>query len=255
MDPIQKILGYTRKAVQQYDMLHDGDRVAVGVSGGKDSLVLLEALVRLRRFAGIDYNVTALSIDPGFSGAETDYSAVEEMCGRLGVPYIIKRTKIAQVVFDIRQESNPCSLCAKMRRGALHEACQELDCNVLALGHNFNDVVETFIMNLFNNSHLGCFAPCSYLTRRELFVIRPLCLAPEREVRKTALAEGLPVVKSKCPADGHTSREETKQFVLQMEREHPGFPEKIFGAMRRGNIDGWELVENPCRDTERSTEE
>ena len=232
-------------------MLHDGDKVAVGVSGGKDSLVLLEALVRLRRFAGIDYTVSAVSIDPGFGGEETDYSAVEELCAALGVPYLIKRTKIAEVVFDIRNENNPCSLCAKMRRGVLHEATLEMGCNVLALGHNFNDVVETFVMNLFNNAHLGCFAPSSYLTRRKLYVIRPLCLVPEKEVVRVAEAEGLPVVKSKCPADGHTSREDTKQFILEMDRKAPGFPEKLFGAMRRADINGWGLSDIPNRHNER----
>lgn len=239
MSSMQTVLGYVRKAIQQYDLIHDGDKIAVGVSGGKDSLVLLEALVRLRRFAGIEYTVMAISIDPRFDGQETDYSAVEEMCRRLDVPYIIERSKIAEVVFDIRKESNPCSLCAKMRRGALHSIAKDAGCTKLALGHNFNDVVETFIMNLFNTAHLGCFAPISYLSRRDLYVIRPLCLVPEQIIRTVSEGENLPVISSKCPVDGHTSREKTKQFILAMDRENPGFPEKIFYAMRRANIDGW----------------
>lgn len=239
MNQMQKVLGYVRKAIQQYDMIHDGDNVAVGVSGGKDSLVLLEALVRLRRFAGIDYTVTAISIDPLFDNEEIDFCAVEEMCLRLNVPYIIKRTNIAEVVFNIRKESNPCSLCAKMRRGALHEAAKSAGCNYLALGHNFNDAVETFIMNLFNTAHIGCFAPKSYLTRRDLYVIRPLCFVHEADVMKAAVAANLPIIESKCPVDGRTSRETTKQFILSMDKQNPGFSEKIFRAMCRANINGW----------------
>ena len=236
---MQKILGYMRKAIQEFDLIQDGDKIAVGVSGGKDSLVLLEGLVRLKRFIGIDYEVTAITLDPRFGGIDGDYSSVEEMCQRLGVDFILKRTHIGEIVFDVRQETNPCSLCARMRRGALHDAAKEAGCNKIALGHNYDDAVETFVMNLFNEGRLGCFAPKSYLSRQDITMIRPLVFAPEKEVRNAAKRSGLEVVKSKCPADGHTSREETKRFLAERNKADKGFSDRIFGAVRRAGLDGW----------------
>lgn len=236
---MQKILGYMRKAILEFDLIQDGDKIAVGVSGGKDSLVLLEGLVRLKRFIGIDYEVTAITLDPRFGGTDGDYSSVEKMCQRLGVNFILKRTHIGEIVFDIRQEANPCSLCARMRRGALHDAAKEAGCNKIALGHNYDDAVETFVMNLFNEGRLGCFAPKSYLSRKDITMIRPLVFAPEKEVRNAAKRSGLEVVKSKCPADGHTSREETKQFLAERNKADKGFSDRIFGAVRRAGLDGW----------------
>lgn len=236
---MQKILGHMRKAVQEYDMLKDGDRVAVGISGGKDSLVLLTGLVRLRSFIGIDFQVAGLTIDPGFGGVPGDFSAVADLCRQLGVEYHVVTTQIAEIVFDVRKEPNPCSLCSRMRRGALHNAAAELNYNKLALGHNYDDVVETFVMNLFNEGRIGCFSPVTSLDGRELEVIRPLVLAPEREVRRAAKRLELPIIKSPCPADGHTNRQRTKEFIAEMERKDHGFKDRIFGAMRRGRIDGW----------------
>ncbi len=236
---MQKILGYMRKAIQEFDLIQDGDKIAVGVSGGKDSLVLLEGLVRLKRFIGIDYDVTAITLDPRFDGTDGDYSSVEKMCQRLGVDFILKCTHIGEIVFDIRRETNPCSLCARMRRGALHDAAKEAGCNKIALGHNYDDAVETFVMNLFNEGRLGCFAPKSYLSRKDITMIRPLVFAPEKEVRNAAKRSGLEVVKSKCPADGHTSREETKLFLAERNKADKGFSDRIFGAVRRAGLDGW----------------
>lgn len=233
-----------RKAIQEFDLIHDGDKIAVGVSGGKDSLVLLEGLVRLKRFIGIDYEVTAITLDPRFSGTDGDYSAVEKMCQRLGVNFILKRTHIGEIVFDIRHETNPCSLCARMRRGALHDAAKEAGCNKIALGHNYDDAVETFVMNLFNEGRLGCFAPKSYLSRKDITMIRPLVFAPEKEVRNAAKRSGLEVVKSKCPADGYTSREETKRFLAERNKADKGFSDRIFGAVRRAGLDGWGYKDN-----------
>lgn len=241
---MQKILGYMRKAIQEFDLIQDGDKIAVGVSGGKDSLVLLEGLVRLKRFIGIDYEVTAITLDPRFGGTDGDYSSVEEMCQRLGVNFILKRTHIGEIVFDIRHETNPCSLCARMRRGALHDAAKEAGCNKIALGHNYDDAVETFVMNLFNEGRLGCFAPKSYLSRKDITMIRPLVFAPEKEVRNAAKRSGLEVVKSKCPADGHTSREETKRFLAERNQADKGFSDRIFGAVRRAGLDGWGYKDN-----------
>lgn len=236
---MQKILGYMRKAIQEFDLISDGDSIAVGISGGKDSLVLLNGLALLQRFIGIDYRIVGITLDPQFNGVPGDYSSVAEMCERLGIEYHIIPTHIGEIIFDIRKETHPCSLCARMRRGALHDAAKEYGCNKIALGHHYNDAVETFIMNLFTEGRIGCFSPKSYLSRKDLTLIRPLVFAPEKEVRKAALKNNLNVVKSKCPADGHTNREKTKNFILQMEREDNGFTDRLFGAMRRANIDGW----------------
>ena len=220
---MQKILGYMRKAIQEFDLIQDSDRIAVGVSGGKDSLVLLKGLVLLKRFIGIDYEVVAITLDPRFGGTDGDYSSVDEMCREMGVEYKLIRTHIGEIVFDVRQESNPCSLCARMRRGALHDAAKEAGCNKIALGHNYEDVVETFIMNLFNEGRLGCFAPKSYLSRKDITMIRPLVFAPEKDIRSAANRNNIQVVKSKCPADGHTSREKTKQFLAEKDKSDKGF--------------------------------
>lgn len=236
---MQRILGYLRKAIQDYNMIQDGDRIAVGVSGGKDSLVLLKGLALLKRFIGIDYEIVAVTLDPCFNGVETDYSTVEKLCEELGITYILKRTNIGQIVFDIRKETHPCSLCAKMRRGALHETAKENNCNKLALGHNQDDVVETFMMNLFIEGRIFVFAPVSYLSRRDLTVIRPLALAPEKEIRTAANRNNLGIVKSKCPVDGHTKREETKNALSEQEKLDKGFKERIFGAIKRFDLEGW----------------
>lgn len=236
---MQKILGYMRRAINEFDLISDGDRIAVGVSGGKDSLALLLGLIRLRSFIGIDYSLVAITLDPCFGGVEGDYTSVERICKDAGVKYILERTKIGEIVFDVRKEEHPCSLCAKLRRGALHNAAVKAGCNKVALGHHFNDAAETFIMNLFIEGRIGCFSPKSFLDRREITVIRPLVFAPESEIRRAIRREGIEVVKSKCPVDGHTKREEIKNFLAEAERADRGFTDRVFGAMRRAGIDGW----------------
>ncbi len=238
-DAMQKVLGYMRKAIQEFDLIEDGDRIAVGVSGGKDSLVLLNGLALLKRFIGIDYDIVAITLDPGFNGVWGDYSEVEKLCESLGVKYVLKRTQIGEIVFDVRKETHPCSLCARMRRGALHDAAIENNCNKVALGHHYNDAVETFMMNLFIEGRIGCFSPKSYLSNKKLWLIRPLAFAPEKEVFRASKKLAVNVVKSKCPVDGHTKREEMKNFLAQREKEDNGFTDRIFGAMRRAGIDGW----------------
>ncbi len=236
---MQRMLGYMRKAIQEFDLIENGDKIAVGVSGGKDSLVLLKGLVMLKRFIGIDYDVVAITLDPGFNGVWGDYSSVQEMCDEFGIQYILKRTQIGEIVFDVRKETHPCSLCARMRRGALHDAAIEAGCNKIALGHHNDDAVETFIMNLFIEGRIGCFSPKSYLSRKKLTLIRPMVFAPEKDVKKAAAKNNLKVVKSKCPADGYTSREKIKQFIYEREKMDKGFTDRIFGALRRSGIDGW----------------
>ncbi len=236
---MQKIYGYMRKAVQEFDLIQPGDRIAVGISGGKDSIALLMGLIGLQRFLESPFTIHAVTLDPCFGGIEGDYSEIEALCKAHQVPYTVIRTRIAEVVFDIRKEKCPCSLCAKLRRGALHEATRDLGCNKIALGHHYNDAVETFMMNLFTEGRIGCFAPKSYLSRRDITLIRPLCLTPEKEIRRTVERLKLPVLTSRCPVDGHTGREDMKEFLAQREREDKGFTKRIFGAMRRANVDDW----------------
>lgn len=228
-----------RKAIQEFDLIENGDRIAVGVSGGKDSLVLLKGLVLLRRFIGIDYTVTAITLDPHFNGGKGNYEPVAELCRELGVEYVLIDTHIGEIVFDVRKEEHPCSLCARMRRGALHDAAIANGCNKLALGHNFNDVVETFVMNLTIEGRLGCFSPKSYLSRKNITLIRPLVFAPEKDIRSAARRNELPIVKSKCPADGATTRQRIKLELAERDKADRGFSERLFGALRRSGLDGW----------------
>lgn len=236
---MQRVLGNMRKAVQRYNMISPGDKIAVGVSGGKDSFVLLEGLFRLRKFLGVEFEIAAVTADPQFGGVPGDFSAVSEFCQSRGIEYHLLPTHIGEIVFDIRREKSPCSLCARMRRGALHGLASEIGCSKLALGHNLEDAVETFMMNLLTEGRIGCFSPVTVLEDRKLTVIRPLVLCHEKEIKKAARAVGLPVVNSRCPADGHTNRQQTKELINELEHRSPGVKERILGAMMRGNIDNW----------------
>lgn len=237
---MQKVLGYMRKAIEEFDLIEDGDVIGVGVSGGKDSLILLKGLYLLKRFIGIDYKIIAITLDPQFNGVQGDYSSIQKLCDEMGIEYILKRTQIGQIVFDVRKEDHPCSLCARMRRGALHDTAKEAGCNKIALGHHRDDVVETFMMNLEIEGRIGCFSPKSYLSRKDITMIRPLVLAPEKAIRHAVnTSEDIKVVKSKCPADGHTKRQEMKEYLYEKERNDKGFKDRIFGALRRSGIDGW----------------
>ena len=236
----RRLLSYVRRAVDDYQMIEDGDRICVGISGGKDSLALLAGLANLRYFYPKKFELVALTVDMGFDGV--DYAEIEAFCRELDVPYHVKKTEIAQIIFDIRKEKNPCSLCAKMRRGVLHSTAKELGCNKIAFGHHFDDVVETFMLNLFHEGRIGCFQPVTYLSRADITLIRPLLYMPEKDVRYFANHENLPVVKSPCPADGHTEREEMKKLLDSLERQHKGLRHRIFGAIARGEVDGFKLV-------------
>ena len=251
---MQRILSYMRRAVSEFGLIKDGDRIAVGVSGGKDSLVLLVGLVLLRRFIGIEYDVVALTLDPFFDNRPGNYKPVFDLCEQLDVPYVLKETQIGPIIFDIRKEKNPCSLCARMRRGALHDLAKEHGCNKIALGHHYDDAVETFIMNLFNEGRIDCFSPMSYLSRKDLYLIRPLAFAPEVQVASAAKKNNLPIVKSKCPVDKTTSRQKTKDFLRQMEKESDGFKFRIFGAMRRADVAGWRGMDMDMDEFEQNDE-
>lgn len=236
---MQKILGYLRRAVQEFDLIQNGDRIAVGISGGKDSLVLLAALRDFQKFGLLDYSLVGITLDPQFGGIPTDYSAAAAFCEQLGVEYHLIPTQIGHIVIDVRKESSPCSLCAKMRRGALHDQAKAFGCNKLALGHHNDDAIETFLMNLFIEGRIGCYAPKSYLSRKDLTLIRPLSFAPERDIVHAAKQHVPEIVKSRCPVDGHTMRETMKTFIREQEKLNPGFRTRVFGAMRRANVDGW----------------
>ena len=237
MENIKRVLSYTRRAIDDYEMIREGDKIAVGVSAGKDSLTLLCALAALRRFYPKKFELCAITIDMGFEGA--DFSAIAALCDKLEVPYTVVPTEISKIIFDVRKEKNPCSLCAKMRRGALHTAAKELGCNTVALGHHFDDVVETFMLNLFYEGRLGCFSPVTYLSRVGIKLIRPMIYMPEKEVKEFVKKNPMPVISSPCPADKATEREEMKQLLHSLERENKGLRYRIFGALCRGEIDGF----------------
>ena len=236
---MQKLMGQMRAAMERYEMVKPGDKIAVGVSGGKDSLMLLTGLAKLRAFYPVPFSLIAITADPCFGGQETDFSAIEELCRELDVPYLIRRTRLGSIIFEERKEENPCSLCARMRRGILHEMAKENGCTALALGHHFDDAVQTFFMNLFYGGKLGCFSPKSYLSRRDLWMIRPMVFCEERDIRNTAARLELPVVKSQCPADGCTSRKDTELLVAELEKQFPDLRKKVMGAMQRAGLDHW----------------
>ncbi|MBR6608350.1 MAG: tRNA 2-thiocytidine biosynthesis protein TtcA [Oscillospiraceae bacterium] len=236
---MQRIMGYMRKAIQEYKMIENGDRIAVGISGGKDSLALAAGLAGLRRFIGIDFTLVGITLDPGWNGQYTDFTPLQQLCEKWEMEYHVIRTEIGPIVFEAREESNPCSLCARMRRGALHDAAKAHGCNKIALGHHYDDAVETFVMNLFQEGRIGCFSPVTYLSRKDITMIRPLVFAPEHEIASAVRKAELPIVKSQCPVDGATTREWTKNWLREMEKEHRGITHRIFGAMKRGNISGW----------------
>ena len=237
---MRRILSHTRAAIDDYKMIADGDRIAVGISGGKDSLMLLKALCELRRFYSASFEVVAITLDMRFNNQDGDFSEIQRMCDDYGVEYIIKPTDLYEIIFNIRKEPNPCSLCARMRRGILHEAAKEAGCNKIALGHHLDDAAETFLMNLLVESRIGCFAPVTYLSRRDITMIRPLLYVREREVTAAAERLNLPVVKSGCPANENTKREEIKQLINELSARYGDVPERIIGAMQRGGIDRWD---------------
>lgn len=230
---------YVRAAVDKYGMIENGDKIAVGVSGGKDSLMLLWALAQLQRFYPKNFGLTAITADPCFGGKETDYAAVEKLCGKLGVKYILRRTQLGKIIFEERKEKNPCSLCARMRRGILHNMAKDAGCNKIALGHHYDDAIQTFLMNLLYGGRIGCFSPKTYLSRKNITLIRPLIFCMEKELASGARRLSLPVVKSLCPADGNTSRQTAADIISLLQKSEPDIKAKIMGAMQRAGLDGW----------------
>ena len=236
---MKRLLSLTRAAVEKYGMIEENDRIAVGVSGGKDSVALLTALAELRRFYPKRFEVVAVTLDYQFNNTDGDFSQIAELCEKYGIEYVVKKTNLYHIIFETRKESNPCSLCAKMRRGLLHDTAKELGCNKIALGHHLDDAAETFIMNLFQGGTVGCFSPVSYLSRKDLTLIRPFVFVREKEIEQAVKRNNLPVVKSKCPADKVTQRENTKKLLNELDKKYPGIHEKIVGALEKSHIDKW----------------
>ena len=234
---MQHILGLVRRCVEDYDMIHEGDTIAVGVSGGKDSLLTLAALARLREFYPVPFAITAVTLEMGIP--DMDFSPVADYCASLGVPYKRVEVPIYQIVFEERREKNPCALCAKMRRGALNTALLEMGLHTIALGHHYDDAAETFLMNLVFEGRIGCFQPVTYLDRMGVTQIRPLLYVRESEARAAAARLALPIVESHCPADGSSRREEVKNLIARLEESYPGLSKKIFGAVQRYPLFGW----------------
>ena len=234
--------GTVRRAVDDYDMILDGDRVAVGVSGGKDSMLLLLALSHLRRFYPRHFELEAVTVELGFEGM--DFTPVKELCEELEVPYTCLKTDIKEVVFDVRKEDNPCSLCAKMRRGAINDLIRQRGVNKLALGHHFDDAVETFMMSLLFEGRLSCFRPVTYLDRSGVTQIRPLIYCGEQKIAHLAAQLRVPVVENPCPQDKGSKRWEIKQLLKGMSADYPDMKTKIFGAMQRMPLPGWQPKEN-----------
>ena len=234
---MQKLIGLVRRCVEDYNMIEPGDRIAVGVSGGKDSLALLVFLAELRRYHSAPFTLEAITVDLGFG---MDYSAIEDLCKRLDVPFTLVPTQISQVIFDHRKESNPCSLCAKMRRGALNQAIVDRGLNKLALGHHYDDAVETFVMNLLFEGRIGCFQPVTDLDRMGVVQIRPMLYLHEKTVDNFVRKMDLPVLDNRCPVDKSTKREEVKQLVFDLSKQYPDLKDRIFGAMQRLPLPEWQ---------------
>lgn len=232
---IQRLTGLLRRCAEDYHMIEPGDRVGVGVSGGKDSLVLLLLLAELKKY--VPFHLEAITIDMGLG---MDYSGIEAMCRELDVPYTIVKTEIGPIIFDYRKEKNPCSMCAKMRRGALNQALLDRNLTKLALGHHYDDAVETFLMSLLYEGRISCFQPVTKLDRTGITQIRPMLYIHEKTVDNFARSAHLPVLQNRCPADKHTKREEIKALVYTLSQTYPDLKERVFGAMQRFPLPEWE---------------
>ena len=234
---MQKLMGLVRRCVDDYDMIKSGDRIAVGVSGGKDSVVLLRLLAGLREYFDKPFELAAITIDMGLG---MDYSEIGRLCEELNVPYHIVRTEIAPIIFDHRKEKNPCSMCAKMRRGALNQAILDLGYHKLALGHHYDDAVETFMMSLIYEGRISCFQPVTDLDRTGIIQIRPMLYIHEKTVDNFAKRMNLPIIENRCPVDKTTKREEIKQLIYELSETYPDLKERIFGAMQRLPLPEWQ---------------
>lgn len=229
---MKSLIGKVRAAIENYKMIQIGDKIAVCISGGKDSMYLLYALNEIKKYSKVSFEIIAISLDPCFNNTEMNYSSIVKFCENNNINLIIKRTQLAQILFDIRKEKKPCSLCANMRRGILHSTAQEFGCNKVALGHHYDDAIHTFLMNLFNNGNLSCFSANAYLSRRNIHMIRPLIFCEEQKIIHEVKKLKLPIIKLPCPMDGHTERQNVKILVKELEKKYPDLKKKIFNAIK-----------------------
>lgn len=236
---MEHLTSLVRRCVEDYDMIQPGDRLAVGVSGGKDSLALLCALASLRRYYPKRFHLSAITIGIGFE--DMDFSSVRELCRRLDVPYIYVESDIRHVVFDVKQEKNPCSLCVKMRKGLLNDTLIANGISKVAFGHHMDDVIETYLMSLIYEGRISCFRPVTFMDRSGVTQLRPLIYADEKMTESVARRYDLPVVKSTCPMDGVSKRQDIKELIERLSREHSDFKHKVFGAIQRFPMPGWEV--------------
>ena len=234
---LQRLMSVARKAIDDYEMIQEGDKIAIGISGGKDSLALLYALHGLKQFYPKKFEIIAISVHLGYE--DMDFSSVQELCDSMGVDYHLVKTDIGNIVFQMRKEDSPCSLCSKMRKGALNDKAKELGCNKVAYGHHKDDVVETMMLSLIYEGRFHSFAPVTYLDRMDLTLIRPLLYLKEADVIGFMHKYELPVVKNSCPVDGHTKREYVKNLLSDINAEAPGVKERMFSAISNGNLRGW----------------
>ena len=234
---MQRMLSYIRKAIDDYNMIQDGDRIAVGLSGGKDSITLLMGLKALQRFYEKHFELIAISINPGFEFFNSNF--LKSTCEEIGVKYIEEKTHIKEIVFDIRNEKNPCSLCANLRRGILNSVAIREGCNKIALGHNEDDVLETFFLNLLYGGNINTFSPVSFMDRSDITLIRPLIYAPEKSIKTFVKKNNVEVMPKCCPMDGVSKRENMKQLIWDFQKEIPNVKANIYGAIKRSNIKGW----------------
>ena len=228
---MKHILGYARRAINDFNMIEDGDKVAVGLSGGKDSIWTLITLANLRKFYPKKFEVIAITLDMGMDGF--DVSPLREICKEIDVEYIVEETHIKEIVFDVRNEKSPCSLCANLRRGILYDTAKKNGCNKVALGHHMDDVMETFFMSLIYEGRIHTFLPVTYLSRKDLYVVRPMIYTPESEIRHLVKKYDTVVVKNNCPANGETKRQYIKELINSMSKENKGVRESVFGAIMR----------------------
>ena len=236
---MKKLLSYVRRACDDYAMIEEGDRIAVGISAGKDSLTLLSALAAMRRFYPKKYELVAITVDMGFEGG-MDFSPIQKLCDELNVPYHITKTEIAKIIFDVRKEKNPCSLCAKMRRGGVNDLAKAYGCNKVALGHHNEDVIETFFLSLFYEGRLNCFSPVTYLSRTDMYVIRPLIYVAEGDIKGYAKRENIPIVHNPCPMDGTSKRQEMKDFINERNEIDHHFKTRMMTAIKTG-LEDWKI--------------
>lgn len=236
---MQEILKYIRKAVDEYDMIHNNDKIAVGLSGGKDSITLLNGLKNLQRFYPNSFELIAISINPGFEFFDSAF--LKKICHEIDVPLFEEESHIKEIVFDIRKEKNPCSLCANLRRGILNSIAIREGCNKIALGHNEDDVLETFLLNLFYTGNISTFAPVSYMDRSEITLIRPLIYASEKIINRFIKKYNIKVMSKSCPMDGISKREDMKNMIKELGLSIPHIRANLYGAIKRGNLKGWEI--------------